>query len=171
MIIKIKNLRISTIIGVFEWEKTVDRELIINVEITTNISQPLQSDEISDTIDYDQIIIKLKNLVANNRFNLVEKLAQTLMDAILEDKRISKCKLEIDKVGVVENVDSFSVTIEQENQNGWKNTTGSKTDTIAFENKKLSDHLVLYCNHQRTFCLRLLRDWQKQPYGEIGEAI
>lgn len=118
MIIKIKNLRISTIIGVFEWEKTVDRELIINVEIATNISKPLQSDEISDTIDYDQIIDKLKNLVANNRFKLVEKLAQTLMDAILEDKRISKCKLEIDKVGVVENVDSFSVTIEQENQNG-----------------------------------------------------
>ncbi len=118
MIIKIKNLRLYTIIGVFEWEKTVDREIIINAEITTNLTKSLQSDEISDAIDYDQIIVKMKNLVANNRFKLVEKLAQSLMDVILEDQRISKCKLEIDKVGVVKNVDSFSVTIEQENKNG-----------------------------------------------------
>jgi FolB domain-containing protein len=116
MLIKIKNLRLHTIIGVFDWEKDIDREIIINAEITTNFTESLHSDNISDTIDYDQIILKIKNLVANNRFKLVEKMAQTLMDAILEDQRISKCKLEIDKVGVVENVDSFSITIEQENK-------------------------------------------------------
>ncbi len=116
MLIKIKNLRLYTIIGVFDWEQNIDREIIINAEITTNFTKSLHSDELSDAIDYDQIILKIKNLVANNRFKLVEKMAQTLMDAILEDQRISKCKLEIDKVGVVENVDSFSITIEQENK-------------------------------------------------------
>ncbi len=116
MIIKIKNLRLHTIIGVFEWEATIDREIIINAEITTNHLAALQSDELSDTINYDQIITKMKNTVANSRFKLVEKLAQTLMEEILQDQRIKKCKLEIDKVGVVENVDSFSITIEQENR-------------------------------------------------------
>lgn len=118
MIIKIKNLRLRTVIGIFDWEKTIDREIIINAEIASKTAQALYSDNISDTIDYDQLILKIKNLVANNRFKLVEKMAQTLMDEILKDKRISRCKLEIDKVGAVENVDSFSITIEQENQNG-----------------------------------------------------
>lgn len=115
MIIKIKNLKLHTIIGVFEWEKTVDRQIIINAEITTNHTKALVSDDISDAIDYDLIIVKIKTIVANNKFELVEKLAQTVMDAILQDTRITKCKIEIDKVGVVENVDSFSITIEQEN--------------------------------------------------------
>jgi FolB domain-containing protein len=118
MIIKIKNLRLKTVIGIFDWESNVDREIIINVEISSNSLKGLHSDNISDAIDYDQLISKIKNLVASNRFKLVEKLAQTLMDEILTDKRISRCKLEIDKVGAVENVDSFSVIIEQENRNG-----------------------------------------------------
>lgn len=118
MIIKIKNLKLHTIIGVYDWEKNIDREIIINAEITTNLTRSLHSDDISDTVDYDQIISKIKELVANNRFKLIEKMAQTLMDEILTNPHISKCKLEIDKVGVVENVDSFSVTIEQENRNG-----------------------------------------------------
>jgi dihydroneopterin aldolase len=118
MIIKIKNLRLQTIIGVYDWEKTVNREIIINAELTTNYTKSKDSDDLADTIDYDLIILKLKNLVANKRFKLIEKMAQSAMDEILQDPRISKCKLEIDKVGVVENVDAFSVTLEQENHHG-----------------------------------------------------
>ncbi len=116
MIIKIKNLRLRTIIGVYKWEESVDRELVINVEITTNLTQSLHSDNIADTVDYDLVITKIKNLVATSRFKLIEKMAQSLMDSILADPRIRKCKLEIDKVGLFTDVDSVSVILEQENQ-------------------------------------------------------
>ncbi len=118
MIIKIKNLKLHTKIGVFDWEKNVDREIIINAEMSTNSTKSLYSDDISDAIDYNQITSKIKNLVATNNFDLVEKMAQTIMDGILEDKRIKKCTLEIDKVGAVENLQSFAVIIEQENHHG-----------------------------------------------------
>jgi dihydroneopterin aldolase len=113
MIIKIKNLRLQTILGVYEWEKTIDRDIIINAEITSDKLNSLESDNIEDTIDYDILISKIKTLITNNRFKLIEAMAQSMIKLIMEDKRISKCKLEIDKVGVVEGVDSFSVTIEQ----------------------------------------------------------
>lgn len=113
MIIKIKNLKLRTIIGVHKWEESVDREIIINAEIATNLTQSLQSDNIDDTVDYDFVITKIKNLVETNRFKLIEKMAQSIMDSILEDPRISKCKLEIDKVGIFDYVDSVSVTLEQ----------------------------------------------------------
>lgn len=113
MIIKIKNLKLQTILGVYEWEKTIDRDIIINAEITSDNLSSLRSDNIEDTIDYDILISKIKNLIENKRFKLIEAMAQGLIDVIMEDKRISKCKLEIDKVGVVEGVDSFSVTLEQ----------------------------------------------------------
>ena len=116
MIIKIKNLKLRTRIGVYKWEETIDRELIINVEITTNLTQSLYSDNISDTIDYDQVIAKVKNLVETKRFKLIEKIAQSLMELILSDLRIQKCKLEIDKVGIFDYVDSVSVILEQENK-------------------------------------------------------
>jgi dihydroneopterin aldolase len=113
VLIKIKNLRLKTIIGVHAWEEKIDREIIINAEIETDFTKGLQSDNLSDTIDYDAIITKIKNLIAKNRFKLIEKMAQQVMNLIMEDSRITRCRLEIDKVGVVENVESFSVTIEQ----------------------------------------------------------
>lgn len=113
MLIKIKNLRLTTIIGVHEWEGKIDREIVINATIETDFVKALSSDDIADTIDYDVIITKIKNLIAENRFKLIEKLAQMVMNKIMEDSRVKRCQLEIDKVGVVESVDSFSITIEQ----------------------------------------------------------
>ena len=113
MLIKIKNFKLYTNIGIHDWEKELDREILINAEIETNFTKALQSDDIADTIDYDAIITKIKNLVAINKFKLIEKLAQKIIDEIMSDTRISRCKLEVDKVGVFDFVDSFSVTIEQ----------------------------------------------------------
>lgn len=113
MLIKIKNLEIKTILGIHDWEKTIDRQIIINAEIETDFEKSLESDNISDAIDYDSLTGKIKKLIAEKKFKLVEKMTAEVMNIIMEDKRIKKCKLEIDKVGAVENVESFSVTIER----------------------------------------------------------
>lgn len=118
MLIKIKNLKLKTFLGVYEWEKSHDREIIINAEIYTDHDESTVSDHLSDTIDYDEIIGKIKNLINEQRFKLIEKMAGEVMKKIMEDSRINKCKLEIDKVGVVDGIDSFSVTIEQDRKNG-----------------------------------------------------
>lgn len=113
MIIKIKNLKLKTIIGIYDFEQSIDREIIINAKIKTNHTKSLESDDIKDAIDYDQITNKIKNIVKNNRYKLIEKLTQAIMDEIMQDTRITECKLEIDKVGAVEDLESFSITITQ----------------------------------------------------------
>ena len=118
MLIKIKNLKLRTNLGVHNWEKTFDREIIINAEIESDFTLGLESDNIEDTLDYDIITTKIKKLIAENKFKLIEKMAQEVMNKIMEDARVKSCKLEIDKVGVVEFVESFSVTIEQHRKNG-----------------------------------------------------
>lgn len=113
MLLKIKNLKLQTILGVHLWEEKINREIIINVEIESDFVKSLQSDDINDTIDYDLITTKIKNLIASKRFKLVETMAQNIMDEIMQDLRVKRCKIEIDKVGAIEAVESFSVTIEQ----------------------------------------------------------
>ena len=113
MLLKIKNLKLQTVLGVHLWEEKINRGIIINVEIESDFIKSLQSDDIDDTIDYDLITTEIKKLIASKRFKLVETMAQKIMDQIMEDSRIKRCKIEIDKVGAVEAVESFSVTIEQ----------------------------------------------------------
>ena len=114
MIIKIKNLRLETILGIYDWEQNVKRPIIINAEIHTGFDNARFSNDISKTIDYDIIAKQIKTYLASKNFQLVEKMAQEIIENIMTDKRIDKCSLEIDKVGAVENLESFSITLTEE---------------------------------------------------------
>lgn len=114
MIIKIKNLSLKTILGIYEWEQNFDREILINAEIYTNFDEARYSNSIEDTIDYGEIINQIKSLVASKNFQLIEKLAQEILDLIMQDERIFKCILEVDKLKVIDEVESFSITLTQE---------------------------------------------------------
>ncbi len=114
MIIKIKNLRIKTIIGIYDWEQNFEREIIINAKIFTDYNSSLTTDDIEDTIDYDNIVSEIKILTQEKQFKLLEKLAQEIMNLIMKDKKVRKCQLELDKVGAVEGLESFAILIEEE---------------------------------------------------------
>ena len=110
MLIKLKNLHLKTIIGIYKWEDDIERKILINIEIETDNVESMKSDNIKDAIDYDTITKNVKNLVKNNRFKLVEKMVDEILNLIMTDKRIKKCKLEIDKIGAVVDLESFSIT-------------------------------------------------------------
>lgn len=112
MIIKIKNLRITTIIGIHEWERSHPREIIINLHMEFDGLKAAKSDNINDTIDYDSLSQKITAFVQSTSYGLVEKLAVDLLYKIMEDQRINYAKIEIDKPGAVGNAESVSVTEE-----------------------------------------------------------
>jgi D-erythro-7,8-dihydroneopterin triphosphate epimerase len=110
MIIRIKNLKLTTIIGVYEWEEKEPRTLLFNVEIETNLTDGMKSDHLKDVIDYDVVVKQIKTLVENNRFNLIEKMVDQVLDVIMQDQRIKRCTIEVDKMKVYDFIDSFSIT-------------------------------------------------------------
>lgn len=113
MLLKLKNLRLKTIIGIHAWENDIDREIIINIEIKLSEQPVIASQNIEDTIDYDTITTQIKNLISHNRFGLIETMTKAILDKIMEDERIQRCKVEIDKVGAIESLESASITLEK----------------------------------------------------------
>ena len=114
MIIKIKNFRFKTILGIYEWEEKFEREIIINAKIETDHDRARFTNDIKDTIDYDEIITKIKELLSSKSFKLIEEMAQQILNLIMQDNRIKRCEIEIDKVRVVENVESFAILLTQD---------------------------------------------------------
>ena len=111
MLIRVKNLKLKTILGVYEWEKNSKRELIFNIEVETKNTKSLFSDKLSDTIDYDDIVKTIKK-VSLSKFNLIEKLAGEILKELMKNKKIFRCKIEIAKVGAVKEAESCCVIIE-----------------------------------------------------------
>jgi len=117
MIIKIKNLSLKTHIGVYDWEKEQKRQLLFNVEIKTRSTKAMKSDNIEDAVDYDWAVNVIKDYVANNNCQLLEKMVGDILDLIMENDAIDSCTLEIDKLKVYNFVESFSVTQSKNRKN------------------------------------------------------
>jgi dihydroneopterin aldolase len=113
MKIKIKDFKLKTNIGIYDWEKKFEREILINIIIDISNSKSTISDLIDDTVDYELIYNQIKNLVETKRYNLIEKLAQEIVDLIMQDLRIDKVSIEIDKMNIFEEVKSCAVFIEK----------------------------------------------------------
>ena len=54
-IIFLKGLRIDTIIGIYDWERTTKQPIIIDLEISTDIRQAATTDDIEQTTNYKSI--------------------------------------------------------------------------------------------------------------------
>ncbi len=118
MILKIKNLKLKTVLGVHAWEENINREIIINAEIETAPNVEIENDDIKSVVDYDMVATKIKNLIAKKRFKLIEKMTNEVLNEIMQDPRIIRCKVEIDKVGALDFVESASITLEKTRKNG-----------------------------------------------------
>jgi len=115
MIIDIENLRLRTIIGIYDWEKENKQDVIINIAIEFDGSNAGESDKIEDTIDYKSVTKEIINYVENGKFNLIEKLVTDIGKIVMKDKRILMSTTTVDKPGALRFTDSVSVTntIEQ----------------------------------------------------------
>jgi len=113
MIIKIKNLEVNCNIGIYDWEKTFDRKLIINVEMHSLNEKSCRSDDIKDTLDYDIIYKNIKQIIATKKYELIESLAHDILEMICLQDMISFARVEIDKIKIFEDVYSCAVIVEK----------------------------------------------------------
>lgn len=114
MLIKIENLRLRTIVGIFDWEKKVKQDVVINIEIYFDGKLAAKTDNIEDTIDYKSITKNIINYVENNQFDLIEKIAGDVGELVMSDDRIFKSIIRVDKPGALRFADSVSVTYQLE---------------------------------------------------------
>ena len=113
MIIKIKNLEIECNIGIYDWEKTFNRKLIINIEAETLNEKSCLSDDINDTFDYQIIYNNIKQIIAKKKYNLIECLAKDILEMICSQELVSFARVEIDKIKIFEDVYSCAVVLEK----------------------------------------------------------
>ena len=100
-IIYIKDLRIETIIGIFDWERKVKQEVSIDMEFPFDCKKAAATDSIEDTIDYKAITKGVIKFVEDSSFQLQETLAESI-DALVKDKYgVKSIKLRVSKPGAL----------------------------------------------------------------------
>jgi len=114
--IHIKDLMIRCIIGLNDWEREKKQDVLINITLYADLAAAGQSDRIEDTVDYKAIKQKVVDMVEASSYMLVERLAQHVAEICLENPRVQRVKVMIDKTGALRFARSVGVEITREQQ-------------------------------------------------------
>lgn len=112
-IVYIRDLRIETIIGIFEWEREVLQTVSIDLEMASDIRPAAASDDINDALDYKAISKRVIQFVSENHFLLVERLAEELAAAVMSEFGVPWLKLRLSKPGALRGAADVGLIIER----------------------------------------------------------
>ncbi len=109
----IKNLLARGVIGVNEWEKKTLQDILINVEVTLDLTEACLKDDIKKTADYKVITKAILKLIEKKRFETVEALGWALIKLIQKKApRASHLKIVVEKPGAVHFAQSVGIVLE-----------------------------------------------------------
>jgi len=110
----IKDLSIRTILGVLDWERVTPQDILVNVEVFTDIRPASASDDIKDCLDYSDLVKELRALVEAARRFTVEALAEDIARLCLGKKGVTKVRVRVEKPKALAGIASVGVEIERE---------------------------------------------------------
>ncbi len=112
----IEDLRIQTVIGIFDWEREITQTVSLDLRMAFDIRKAGKSDDIVDTLDYKSVSKRLIQFVESSEFQLVEALAEHCARIVLDEFPVTWLRLRLSKPGAVRGSSAVGVVIERGEQ-------------------------------------------------------
>ena len=112
-IIYLHDLRIDTVIGVFDWERRVRQTVILDLDMAADIRHAAASDDLADTLNYKAVGKRLIEFVGHSDFQLVETLAERIAELVIAEFGVPWLRLRVNKQGAVRGARDVGVIIER----------------------------------------------------------
>lgn len=112
-IVFINDLRIETIIGIYDWERRVRQTISLDLEMGADIRRAAATDAIDDTLNYKAVAKRLIAFVGASEYQLVETLAEKITEIVLTEYAVPWLRLTVRKPGAVRGSRDVGVIIER----------------------------------------------------------
>jgi len=112
-IIFIDSFRVETLIGIYPRERIVPQPVVLDLKIGHSTATAGATDDIHDTIDYAEVVARLRTELAEKHFLLLEKLAEFVATLLLEDFGAQWVQVSVAKLGMMPGVARVGVVIER----------------------------------------------------------
>jgi dihydroneopterin aldolase len=111
--ILVRDLRVEVLIGIHRRERHVAQVVSIDLDIGLPGEAVFASDRVADTIDYEQVALRIQALAASGHFKLVETFADRIAKLIIDDFKAPWVKVSAAKIGILPNAKFVGVSIER----------------------------------------------------------
>nr|WP_297460708.1 dihydroneopterin aldolase [uncultured Halomonas sp.] len=109
----IEGLSVETVIGVYDWERTIRQRLVLDLEMAADIRPAAADDDLNKTLNYAAISTRIGEFAEASSFALVETFAERLAALLRQEFAIAWLRLTLRKPGAVANAAAVGVRIER----------------------------------------------------------
>ncbi len=93
----IRDLRVSTVIGVYDWEREIEQALTFSIDMAADIGKAAKNDDIKDALDYSAVAQAVRAVVTEGRFQLIETAAEAVAQRLVADYGLAWVRVEVVK--------------------------------------------------------------------------
>ena len=112
------ELKIDTIIGIWDWERKIRQTVIIDLEMSADIARAAASDSVEDTLNYKSVAKRVQQFVGDSSFQLVETLAERIAGIIRDEFDVAWVRVRVHKPGAIRGSKDVGIDIERGEQPG-----------------------------------------------------
>jgi D-erythro-7,8-dihydroneopterin triphosphate epimerase len=112
--IRVKDLCLRTYIGINEDEILNKQDVLINLTILYAAQEAVRDNDIDHALNYRTITKAIIQHVESNRFALLERLTQEVLDLVMSHDAVQYAEVEVDKPHALRFVESVSITLAAE---------------------------------------------------------
>ncbi|WP_231758602.1 dihydroneopterin aldolase [Microbulbifer elongatus] len=112
-IVYIRDLKVDTIIGIYDWEREVRQTVSLDLEMAFDIGEAARTDNIEHTLNYKAVAKRLIAFIEGSEFLLVETMAEQAADIVRKEFKVSWLRLRLSKPGAVRGARDVGVIIER----------------------------------------------------------
>jgi 7,8-dihydroneopterin aldolase/epimerase/oxygenase len=95
--ISLTGLRVRGRHGVYDFERAQGQDFVVDVVLELDLGKAAASDDVTDTVHYGELVGALVAVLEGEPVNLIETLADRLLDVCLADTRVSAATVTVHK--------------------------------------------------------------------------
>jgi len=112
-IVFIRELRADTVIGVYDWERSIRQSVVLDLEMATDNRRAADSDRIEDALDYAALSARVLSFIEGSEFRLIETMAEQVAAIVMGEFAVPWLRLRLCKPGAVAAARDVGVLIER----------------------------------------------------------
>lgn len=107
------ELKVDTVIGIWDWERKIRQTVVIDLEMAADISKAAASDSVDDTLNYKLVAKRIQQFVGDAEFQLVETLAEKIAGIVRDEFAVPWVRVRVNKPGAIRGARDVGVLIER----------------------------------------------------------
>jgi dihydroneopterin aldolase len=117
-IIFLHDLKVETVIGIWDWERKIRQTVVIDIDMAADIRKAAASDSVDDTLNYKLVAKRVQQFTSESEFQLVETLAERIAAIVTGEFDVPWVRVRVNKPGAIRGAQDVGVLIERGERSG-----------------------------------------------------